>query len=428
MKIPVTLKYLFIILFSNSLFSQSESIKKPDLVVEMDYEYVKSFSHYRIIKKNSKFGVLNIKTGKIDIPLVYDNIRNINGTDSILIVTTKNINDEYSILIDLKNNFLSKKYSQIDFSLLNNKLIAKTMCNNVCLYIMLDVKGNEVSENFEKIDYQYAINAYKIMKNGKYGIIDENLKIQIPSIYEDININQYGRSSDEALKTFLIAKKDGKYGVISMLNKVLIPFQYNAIYSKCGLNYIVLIDQKTQIINNKNQIIANGVAFDEINCPDLLNNYTVKEDRKWGLMNGNGQLVLPIEYENIHYDKVLNKYVVKKHHYSGLADEEGKIIIPIEYKGFKVILNNAYSKKVVYNQIDRLIAVKNNLYGIINLQNKIVIPIEYQSIELYVTKDMLEDFKNENPKLIYGQKFYKVSKNNESFIINENNEIVNDIN
>ena len=100
----------------------------------------------------------------------------------------------------------------------------------------------------------------------------------------------------------------------------------------------------------------------------------IKENGKWGLINSNGEQVLPPEFEEIVTLSFNNGLMgVKIDGKWGLADHNGDEIVPAIYDDIFPYYGRFGISKVK----------KNNSWGLINKEGKVITSIEYDKIESF---------------------------------------------
>ncbi|WP_203257299.1 WG repeat-containing protein [Hyunsoonleella ulvae] len=93
----------------------------------------------------------------------------------------------------------------------------------------------------------------------------------------------------------------------------------------------------------------------------------VKKNKKYGLMNLDGTIIIPCEYDKF---EVENNYVLTlKGNKRGLMNLDGETIIPCEYNTFEVSGNY-------------VLTLKGNKRGLMNLDGETIIPCEYDMFEI----------------------------------------------
>ena len=190
------------------------------------------------------------------------------------------------------------------------------------LYDLKDENGNiRSTQQFSSIG-SFNDNISIVTDNGyNYGAIDIEGKIIIPTEYSYLAYNP-----DD--KTYLFTKDD-KFGVLDNSGKIIIPNKYDYItyFNKEG-NAIVTEGDKYGIINNKNKIIV-PVKYPSIT--DLNGDSFIGEEKdKYSLYNLQG--VKKATYDYITTSNENNIFIVISKKKYGYINEEGKIIIPIKYE------------------------------------------------------------------------------------------------
>ncbi|MBJ2175145.1 WG repeat-containing protein [Aureibaculum sp. A20] len=123
--------------------------------------------------------------------------------------------------------------------------------------------------------------------------------------------------------------------------------------------------QEEVILESQNKKINFSKEFDEFKVEG--NFVFVTKNNKHGLMNLDGETIIPCEYDMF---EVENNYVLTlKGNKRGLMNLDGKTIIPCEYDMFEV--ENNY-----------VLTLKGNKRGLMNLDGKTIIPCEYDMFEV----------------------------------------------
>lgn len=99
-----------------------------------------------------------------------------------------------------------------------------------------------------------------------------------------------------------------------------------------------------------------------------------QKNGRWGIEDGNGNIIIPFEYDEIKFAKKGNFNIKKKGKW-GIADKTGVVIIPCEYDEEFVFDESMYVKK-------------SGRWGIIDDKNKVIIPFEYDEILTYYGSSM----------------------------------------
>ena len=167
------------------------------------------------------------------------------------------------------------------------------------------------------------------------------------------------------ISSFLKAQKidvyseKGKYGLIVNQKKVTEPI-YDVIY-KFKNNIAKVAQHGTW---RKTESDNNSLIFPLINLEHKKEQY---EGGKYGAIDINGKIVIPLEYSYIgNFEN--NRARAYKDGKLGIINSEGEVIIPIEYTNIGNFENN------------RARAYKNGKLGIINSEGEVIVPVEYNYI------------------------------------------------
>jgi hypothetical protein len=218
--------------------------------------------------------------------------------------------------------------------------IASMKINNE--WILIDSLGQVYTKdrykNTKLLDNGFA----QVEKDGKYGVIDENGKYVVPIMYEEMKF-----IVQHANNYFIGVKKNGKYGIINLKNELLYPF----IFETCvELSVHVNIPQNRQngfyaflSITNRQTIEYYYLNFDskkdELKIqPNPTKGFKIVSascssnpyGKCFGVVNWNGQPIIPMMYANIK-DLKYNTFEVYSSKGAGLMDTLGRTLIPPIY-------------------------------------------------------------------------------------------------
>ncbi|HLW31904.1 MAG TPA: WG repeat-containing protein [Aequorivita sp.] len=312
-------------------------------------------------------------------------------------------------------------------------------------YGIIDETGKELFyTNYGRIDRfynDYAI-VYTKPENGeiKVGIIDKNGHEVVPAIYQWLE-HVYNFSEGMAAMA-----QNRKYGFVDTTGKVVVPFKYDKVESFIngiakvwvGWRYVGYINRKGEEI-----IPADFEAMDQANLRRYHNKYIiglrdsiyhvfdysgkeidslnyervgefdandksflVSTNGKWGSLDSNFQVKIPIEYESL---EIIfpDKIAASQNNKIGIIDREGKAIssfifdwiAPFQDRymnglalvgiGEKTGLINGYGNLIIPAEYDEIgefsyglaIVRKNDKYGFANLKGREIVPTIYDKIE-----------------------------------------------
>jgi hypothetical protein len=191
----------------------------------------------------------------------------------------------------------------------------------------------------------------------------------------------------ETLKRYVIGKSNVQNKILTPLEKL--KQMYDSIISKDNF-FIVKKNNKYGLLD-KNFKLVIPVEYDLIYFYD--NDYfKVKKNNKFGIYDKNSKLVIPVEYDDV--DIYNGNFKVQKNNKYGLYDKNFKLVIPVEYD------------LIYFYDNDFFIVKKNNKYGLLDKNFKLVIPVEYDLI------------------YFYDNDYFKVKKNNKFGIYDKNSKLV----
>ena len=339
-------------------------------IKESDYKY---FSVYT----DGKYGVLD-ENGKMIIKNNYKNVIIPNPTKAVFIC----LNDDGGY------ETLNEKGEKIF-----------TNFNNV----------REIEENGTNTSWPYEKSVLMYEEGGKYGIIDYEGKQITKAIYEEIASVKYKDGE-------ILAKKDGKYGVINNKGNVLISFDYDEIegdkyyedgYEKSG--YIVknktesgyrcgYINYKWKKLLNTDYISISRIL--DINDEDVY--LIASKGGQYGVMKNKGEQI-EFAYQSISYNRDTNLLAVQKNEKYGVINLNGEVIVPLEYRSIRFSgvyicargyeddtyfnekgqeVTNGYTGMKKISNLDCYITTdKNNLYGLADKDGKVLVANSYLYID-----------------------------------------------
>lgn len=249
-----------------------------------------------------------------------------------------------------------------------DRIIVKTI---LCFYGLFDGKGNEL------LPYVYQEMSYEtddlvvVRYNDLCGIVDIKGNVRLPIEYDMLTPWHF--------KKCIFAKKNGKWGAFTYDLKQILPFEFddmafnrNFIIIKKGI-YVGLYDY-----NGKEVLPPQKYAYiDPVNDKFCI---VAKEDHK-GVIASDGTEVFYGLYEDIEYIgddyfkvcKEFEKDNGKLEYKYGVINGKGEVIIPLNYDNITEFHGDIF------------IVRKDSDYGCINKQGKVIINPKY-SIVMYQQK------------------------------------------
>ncbi len=191
-------------------------------------------------------------------------------------------------------------------------------------------------EKYWKIDDQH----YRVMDNGKIGLITADGSIIVPADYDQVwNLQENGN---------IKVMRNGKLGIYNVEGGIVIPTEYEMIWNfENGIARVMRNGKIGYVNQNGNEFIA--CDYDQIwSFKD--GKAKVLKDGKVGYISQNGTELIPVEYQNIWgFDDGLAK--VLKNGKIGMIDEKGMEVIPCLYQQIYGFNNDGISRAVLHNDI-----------------------------------------------------------------------------
>lgn len=272
--------------------------KAGELVIPIQYEDAHSFNGgFAVVKKGGEVNFIN-KAGKVP----FDNVfALIDGKAGLFIVKQ---NNKYGLLNTKGQFILPLEYDDIENFDRNNLFKVKQNGR----YGIVDKTGKVVMpvqylemDDFSTI-YRDQKLAYIKDENGKYGFFNRKAEIIVLPQYDDIKKHsslylEYGMA---------VVSKNGKWGVINMDNKEIVPILYNKIGGTADLMVYVENDVFKGFYNvSDNNVGRIAIDFSKLTyinwCNDFDNLLLCVQGKngKWGYINREGELVIPLEYDKV---------------------------------------------------------------------------------------------------------------------------------
>lgn len=189
-------------------------------------------------------------------------------------------------------------------------------------------------ENFSSFTNGLAI----VKKDAKVGLINKNGDIVVPFIYDNMD-----STLSPDLKIWG-AKLNGKWGFIDRDGNEILPFIYDEVEGTEDETYLVKINGKQGTVDGIRQIQTTPCQYDEIEYYLYFNDSKlakVKNGDKYGLINKNGELIVPLIYSKIiEHEK---GFAVKDNECnSGILNKKGEPIVPLKYSYINEVQDNYF--------------------------------------------------------------------------------------
>ncbi|MDY7396019.1 WG repeat-containing protein [Aureibaculum sp. 2210JD6-5] len=203
---------------------------------------------------------------------------------------------------------------------------------------------------------------FKGKNSSLYGLKDKAGKILVKPIF--YSINSYGSTKDR-IKASL---SYGKEGIIDGRGNIIIPFEYSGFYNNNRNVYTAKKDGKSYMFDYYGNKLLKK-AYDEISIDDIY--CKIKENGFYGMLNSNGEELLPTKYDEIYYFPQEEWFLVTKNGVSNIIYSNGKNVFGNKF--------SSVSKLDYYFKY--ILAEKGGKFGIIDKNGNEITPIIFDDIE-----------------------------------------------
>lgn len=317
--------------------------KSGNIVIKPVYDDAEYFQNgIAIVVKKGKYGVIN-KEGKEIIAPLYDYI---DMNYNFIIAKTNNqyccfdntgkkyLAESYDeILVDKEGRFCIKKNGQYGFANSDGIIAA--------------------SPQYEKVSLIPGKDLAIVKSNGLYGVIDFQGKIKVPLIYQ--TITPYNNEAQE--EGILVVALDNKEGCLNLTDfSECIPIIYDKIYNYTKSKLVVKKGEKYGIINQNGNLDI-PIEFDEVQLFED-GSAALKRNQVILLFNSNNELI------NIDSDSITKTgecYQIKKDNKYNFIDKKGEKILPQDW--------SYTSHECCYGTFDIFVLRFNDCYGILKTKD-----------------------------------------------------------
>lgn len=423
----VAIIVIFIIIIAIGIIIINQNNKKRTYEIEEISEY-----KYFLLYENNKVGIIDTN-GKVLIDAIYDSIQIPNPSKDIFICLYDydSQTEEYKTkVLNEKNEEIFTEYEKVTAISLNGIAsdipYEKTVLSfeNDGKYGLINLEGKIISKAiFDEIQgLTYKEGELLVKKDDKYGVINikgaKIIKTEYDSIIAD---NYYDEENKYKLSGYIVGKKTDSgynYGYIKNNGKLLLKEEYTSISRITDINdkdniYLIVQDKsKVGVIKNKQTII--NFDYKELEY-DMTNNIIVaKKNAKLGILNLQGEEILPIEYDDL---SIKGIYVyAKKDNQEKYFDISNGILKSESYKNMSKTNNGEFY----------LIIDENSLYGILNKEKQTILEAKYSYLEYlfedyFIAYDKALGIINSKGENIIDFKYDVISKIGETNVVQAKN-------
>jgi WG containing repeat len=359
-----------------TIFSENKKwgVKKTEgsnIVLNAVYDRVNACGDRFILYKDKKIGLYNAQTQKDITPMVYDSVQFKYGAcDGIFRLKKK----EAWGALDLNGKeLLPFAFFKIEYISANGIALAKKKKEDaIALYFNAKPYKKEL-----KYGHIYD-NVIIATHNGKKGMVAGNKEV-LAFIYDSIYTSRpfYGwnKKAKENFRTYfddaknVVVIKDGKYGLANSDGTFIFLPQYDKITYEGAYKFYKIKAGKQVGLYFKATGKKTDVVYDNVQ-QDGRELVIVTKDKKQGVINYSGAVIVPVEYDKVEVTE-RDKIKVVKGGKTGLVDKNGTFTIPLEYDSLDTF---------VFNFAGLYRVEKDKKNGVITTDNKIIVPLLYEYV------------------------------------------------
>lgn len=321
---------------------------------------------YFPIYTSGKWGVIDSRGNTIITP-EYDEYIVIPDSTKPIFICTYDVNyddDTYKTkVINEKNEQIYTDYEKVEalenYDESNNLWYTKNMLKVMKdgKYGLLNTNNNTLIVNCEYDDIYTAKgveNSFITEKDNKYGLVDNIGTVVIENKYKDIM-----PLTDQYEDGFIVENEDGKYGLIGYSKQEILKTEYDEIKQVSGDKnyYITKEGNDIEVIDLEGKKYLAGDYDDIISVNN--GNAIIKKNNKFGIVKVDGTKLIDSKYDSIVYANGDN-YIVEDNTKYGVINTNGEELIEIKYEniiyrdsaGFYEATNEDYTSDLIDNNMD----------------------------------------------------------------------------
>jgi len=329
---------------------------------------------YQLFEENGKKGIKN-EQGQVVIPPSFEALGWSDGSFSVIGETTGYRLNEHWGLINLKKEFITPA----DFEELVYKggeyVIARKRLNPVsvktgCINLRGEVK---IPFSYDGIEVSgLRVIVFNLMgANFNFGLADLQNQVLIPLAYKNIVSlgtlrfaveNRAGKialfgddgkpvtdfkidSLSEFYKGYSIIYEKGLQGIINREGEIKLPIQYQAVRINEEGKVVAQLPNEWLYLNDKNEVLDKTLADQLI--PTSNKQYVVKAGGKFGLMDDQKKLLIPVRWDSLKEIKS-DLFFAKSKNKWGVIRTNSEVVASITFdsveyykEGFRVFQKNS---------------------------------------------------------------------------------------
>ena len=319
-------------------------------LLEPQFTHVAKIAPYKLAVRKDKWGVVN-DNGRVFLKCEYDTIRRISKTR---LAITK---DGKTALV----NHRAKVLTPSIYDWIENFEESRALCRKAELYGFLNLSGEEIIPCLYKEASVFRQGRAIVKSDEQTLLLDQQGKVMV--------------TGDEIIPLkhaqLYFVKNKGKGVVVDANGEAISKHNFSDLRDD-GLSYYRVKKQQNWSIWDSEKDTVYG-AFEKIEAP-FAGEYTVVDNKLWGVSDKKGRLILSPKYESVESAFVGNNAVVYKVNLSikfNLVEND------------KLLFDQWYDQLITVNN-NEIIAKRKGKYGIIDLKESTLLKPKYATIKAFV--------------------------------------------
>lgn len=281
-------------------------------------------SSWNIVNRGYVYGLANSQ-GMIVLPIIYDHIYK-NSYENFYRISRNKLlgiaNEKGEFLLPCEYEEIGQFWKDKNIAVIRRDTMYGVIDSNFkiiipCAYelIQFDLTGNLIFK-----------------KNGFFGLMDLKTNILIPALYQQFNgFRQIMYTKDP--NPYSLVMRDSLYGYINLKGKEVIPCKYKHLGYEIHNNRVFYQENnKYGFLDTTGKVVVAPV-YDRV-FDFIIDVTAVQKGEKWALINDKGKSVTEFIYDMIvghtWYDQQF--VVVYQNKKCGVIDKKGNLVLPIEYE------------------------------------------------------------------------------------------------
>ncbi len=324
---------------------------------------------YKILKNGGKWGVIDKNCNEI-LPPIYESVEDIDGVLLVRVSGSYYNGNGYGLITYDNEQLIPCSYSSITPAALgrfwiykdrnevvglastDGKILIEPKYGKVEPYVNGYAKVNDGHWFDEKEERTYSIHTYREFALGKWGIIDINGNVVVPTMYESIKLSEDGNYFKVTKKIANTSKiVSGRLNLEG--NLIIKDINNNDVLSSSKYDWqedydegysIVYSQGKVGKVNQDMHLIINTLLNSVVLPPEFDWGYDtnrdvviVEKNGKRGLINSDAEILIEPQYDKIEFVEDSDICIVTLDEKQGLVNWDSEALIELKYDVIQVL-------------------------------------------------------------------------------------------